>query len=134
MRFQCQPGCLKCCEKKGFIYLSDSDAKIIAKFLDLSAATFELRYLYRTKYLRRLRTAQNSQCPFLNAQGCSIHPVKPAQCRLFPFWPELVENKKEWNDTAAWCPGMDKGLYVHIEEARERAQEMIEAYPRTYGR
>jgi len=134
MRFQCQPGCVECCNKKGFVYLTESDAKLIAEYLDMSRAAFERKYVYRTKHLLRLRTPRYSECPFLTSEGCAVHPVKPTQCRLFPFWPELVEDRKEWTNTAEWCPGIGKGPSVHRDEARERAQEMIEAYPRTYGK
>ncbi len=75
---------------------------------------------------------KHGQCIFLGESGCSIHPVKPAQCRIFPFWPELVESRKEWHKTAAWCPGMGKGELVQIEIAREQAAEMRAAYPHMY--
>ena len=82
--------------------------------------------------LRRLRTPHNAQCGFLRADGCSIHPAKPTQCRIFPFWPELVEDKKEWHKTSDWCPGIGKGELVQIETARVLAQEMREGYPTLY--
>ena len=58
--------------------------------------------------------------------------MKPTQCRLFPFWPELLESKREWYKTAAWCPGMGKGELVQIEAARTQAEEMRAAYPHMY--
>lgn len=134
MRFRCQQGCTTCCKNKGFVYLTESDTASIAKFLGVSIASFEQQRVYRTKHLLRLRMLRGSKCPFLGAQGCSIHPVKPTQCRLFPFWPELLDDKKEWIKTAEWCPGIGKGPVVQREVAREQAQEMIVAYPRTYGR
>jgi Fe-S-cluster containining protein len=72
------------------------------------------------------------QCHFLVDGGCSIHAVKPTQCRVFPFWPELVDDKREWRKTAAWCPGIGKGELVQIEAASERAREMREEYPFMY--
>jgi uncharacterized protein len=68
----------------------------------------------------------------LSAGGCSIHPAKPAQCRIFPFWPELVESRREWRRTAAWCPGIGQGPLVQIETARRQAAEMRESYPSLY--
>jgi hypothetical protein len=44
----------------------------------------------------------------------------------------LVENRKEWEKTGEWCPGIGKGELVQIEAARGLAQEMREAYPRLY--
>ena len=97
MRFECQAGCTACCTQKGFVYLTEQDLARIAEFLGMSAAEFERRYIYRTKNLRRLRTPREGRCHFLRGEGCSIHPVKPTQCRIFPFWPELVEKEKEWH-------------------------------------
>ncbi len=64
----------------------------------------ERKFVYRTTNLRRLRTPRDAPCGFLRDDGCSIHPAKPTQCRIFPFWPELVEDKAEWHKTADWCP------------------------------
>jgi Fe-S-cluster containining protein len=99
----------------------------------MTASEFERRYVYRTKHLLRLRVPRQQQCYFLREGGCSIHTVKPVQCRMFPFWPELVDSKREWKKTAAWCPGMGKGDLVQIEVARERAAEMKAAYPAMYS-
>ena len=132
MRFQCQSGCTKCCEQKGFVYFTEGDIERAAEFLSIPREKFQSRFIYRTKNTRRLRTPRSGQCIFLRNDGCSIHPVKPAQCRIFPLWPELVESRKEWHKTAAWCPGMGKGELVQIEIARKQATEMRAAYPHMY--
>ena len=132
IRFECQPGCTNCCTQQGFVYLTEDDLVRIARFIGMRPAEFERRYVYRTKKLRRLRVPRVSQCPFLLDGGCSIHPVKPVQCRIFPFWPELVDDKREWRKTAAWCPGIGKGKLVQIETARAQAAEMRAAYPSMY--
>ena len=132
LRFECQPGCTNCCTQKGFVYLTENDLTRIAKFLQVTAAEFERRYVYRTARQIRLRVPRQVQCHFLRDGGCSIHPVKPAQCRIFPFWPELVDDKREWRKTAAWCPGIGKGELVQIETASVLAKEMREEYPYMY--
>jgi len=132
LRFQCQPGCTNCCEQQGFVYLTETDVTRIAKYLGMTPADFEGRYVYRTARKLRLRVPRHSQCHFLQDNGCSIHAVKPAQCRLFPYWPELVDDKREWQKTAKFCPGMGKGELVQIETAREQAAEMRRAYPAMY--
>lgn len=114
------------------MYLSEDDVARAANFLGMAAAVFEKRYVYRTKNLRRLRIPRGGRCRFLLAAGCSIHPAKPTQCRIFPFWPELTESGSEWRRTAAWCPGIGKGDLVQIESARELANEMRAAYPSMY--
>lgn len=132
LRFQCQPGCTACCEQKGFVYLTEGDLERAARFLGLTPEAFERKYVYRTKNRMRLRVPRESQCNFLRDGGCSIHPAKPTQCRIFPFWPELVESRREWQKTAQYCPGMGQGPLIQIEQARAEALEMREAYPEMY--
>jgi len=132
LRFECQPGCTACCQRKGFVYLTGDDVARAARFLGISPATFEKRYIYRTKNLRRLRIPRGGLCRFLRVDGCSIHPAKPTQCRIFPFWPELTASARKWRQTAAWCPGIGKGELVQIETVRTQAEEMRASYPSMY--
>jgi Fe-S-cluster containining protein len=117
-RFTCQPGCIECCTQKGFVYLTETDLRRAAAFLHLTPTQFERRYVYRTRHKLRLRVPRGSTCSFLLDDGCSIHPAKPTQCRVFPFWPELVDNRREWRKTARYCPGIGKGDLIQIETAR----------------
>lgn len=133
LRFECQPGCTECCTQKGFVYLAAGDAERIAAYLGMGTADFERRYVYRTARRARLKVPKDVQCHFLREGGCSIHEVKPVQCRIFPFWPELVESRREWKKTARYCPGIGKGPLVQIESANQQAAEMRKAYPEMYG-
>jgi uncharacterized protein len=133
LRFQCQPGCIRCCDTRGFVYLSEDDLSRAAAYTGMAPAEFEAKYVYRTKHLRRLRKPPDRQCPFLEATGCSIHPAKPTQCRLFPFWPELVADRSLWDDTGRRCPGIGQGELIQIGTAIEIASEMERAYPTFYG-
>jgi len=132
LRFECQPGCTACCTQKGFVYLTEADVSRAAAFLRTTPAAFERKYVYRTRNLRRLRMPRGVSCHFLREGGCSIHPAKPAQCRIFPFWPELVESRREWRKTARYCPGIGQGSLIQIETVRELAQEMRQAHPKLY--
>jgi len=132
LRFECQAGCTACCTQQGFVYLTEADVVRAAEFLGMAAGEFERRYVYRTRKKMRLRVPRHSQCHFLEAGGCSIHPAKPLQCKAFPFWPELVGNAREWRKTARYCPGIGKGPLVQIEAAREIAREMREGLPGLY--
>ena len=134
LRFECQPGCTECCRQRGFVYLTDGDIPRAAEFLGMTPEAFERRYVYRTRNLRRLRMPREGRCHFLRDYGCSIHPAKPTQCRIFPFWPELVESKREWNRTAKFCPGIGKGPLIQIGSAMEIAEEQRRAYPEMYRR
>ncbi len=93
----------------GYVYLTEDDLRRAAAFLGLSRRAFESQYVYRTKHLLRLRKPRNSQCHFLGEDGCAIHPAKPTQCRVFPFWPELVGSPAAWRRAGKHCPGIGKG-------------------------
>ena len=132
LRFECQPGCTECCRQAGFVYLTEQDIHRAAEFLGIPAPEFERRYVYRTRHRRRLRKPGDSPCHFLREGGCSIHPAKPLQCSLFPFWPELVEQPRQWAKTARWCPGIGQGQLVRIADARSSAAKMRSAHPALY--
>jgi len=132
LRFECQTGCTECCRQKGFVYLTGADLVRMAAFLGMSAAAFERKFVYRTRNRMRLRVPRDANCHFLMDGGCSIHAAKPTQCRIFPFWPELIESRREWKKTARYCPGIGQGPLVQIAGARAQAQEMREGYPGLY--
>jgi Fe-S-cluster containining protein len=132
LRFECQRGCTECCRQKGFVYLTAEDLLRMAEYAGMTAAAFEKKYIYRTARQMRLRVPREGTCPFLEESGCSIHPVKPTQCRIFPYWPELIESRREWKKTARYCPGIGKGPLIQIKSAKAEAAEMRQAYPAMY--
>ena len=132
LRFACQPGCTNCCNQSGYIYLTEDDLTRAAKFTSMPRDAFEQKYIYRTRHQLRFRKPRKKQCPFLLDHGCSIHPAKPTQCRTFPFWPELVEDRDEWKRAAKFCPGIGKGPLIQIGSAMEIAEQQRRAYPDQY--
>jgi hypothetical protein len=133
LQFECQRGCTSCCEQKGFVYLTEQDMKRAAAYLKMSDSDFEAKYIYRTTNFLRLRKPRNAQCHFLVEGGCSIHSVKPTQCRVFPFWPELVEGRGDWKRAARYCPGIGMGPLIQIGTALETSREMRTAYPSMFA-
>jgi Fe-S-cluster containining protein len=103
-----------------------------AEFVGMKAAAFERKYVYRTSNRLRLRIPRRAHCHFLHDGGCSIHPAKPAQCRIFPFWPELVDSPRAWAKTASYCPGIGKGRLIQIKSAQAQAEEMRREHPKLY--
>jgi Fe-S-cluster containining protein len=128
-RFECQPGCTNCCTQSGHVYLTPEDVTRISSHLGLDPATFEKRYVYRTRNRVRLTIPRVHSCHFLTATGCSIHEVKPLQCRAFPFWPENVAGRSAWKAVSRYCPGIGVGPLVQIRTVRETAQAYRDAYP-----
>jgi Fe-S-cluster containining protein len=117
---------------KGYVYLSEQDLVRAAAYLGVTAGEFEAKYVIRFRNLLRLRRTRKNECHFLSESGCSIHPAKPTQCRLYPFWPELVEDRNAWEQEREVCPGIGQGDLVQIGAACEIAHEMKKAYPTNY--
>lgn len=128
MRFSCIPGCTACCKEPGFVYLTPDDLVRAAAKLGMTPAEFEARFVYRTRHLLRLRKPRGIQCPFLREAGCALHPDKPTQCRVFPLWPDAVDDPA----VVKYCPGTGRGRFVTREQMRRGAEEMRRAYPTMY--
>lgn len=83
-KFECQR-CNECCRQPGFVYLLQNEADDIAKFLGMNSFDFVNQYCEledRRKLV--LKKHADEACIFLRENGCSIHAVKPQQCRDFP--------------------------------------------------
>jgi Fe-S-cluster containining protein len=117
---------------EGEVYLTEQDLGRIAAHLSVDPTEFETKCVHRTSRSLRLRKPPDRQCLFHSDGKCSIHPVKPVQCRVFPFWPEIIETAAAWDETALRCPGMNKGPFVQIQAAKSVAEEMRVAYPQMY--
>ena len=128
-RFECQKGCINCCTQKGHIFLNEDDITRIAAHLHLERLEFEKRYIHRGKQGPRFRLAHSQPCFFIVEGGCSIHEVKPLQCKAFPYWPENIMTRSAWTALRHYCPGIGVGPLVQIESVRERAQEYRDAFP-----
>ena len=135
MRFACQPDCSKCCSRRGWVYLTESDLLRAAEYLAMSPGQFEAQYVIRYRNVLRLRKPPRGQdqCRFLRSGRCSIHPAKPTQCRTYPFWPSLLASCAMWTLEGTFCPGIGKGELIQIQTAREIAAEMPRSYPTLSG-
>jgi len=128
LRFECT-GCGACCTGGTDHYVETNAAEraSIRAFLELSSAWFRRRYLVRVDAdTTGIRLKRNGRCPFLGIDNrCGIYPVRPRQCRTYPWWPELVEKKRDWTVEAQRCEGMNRGAVVPLSTierslARER--------------
>lgn len=49
-----------------------------------------------------------ASCPLLAPDGrCSVEPVKPQQCRSYPFWPEITGSARAWKAESRRCEGIN---------------------------
>ena len=128
LRFECT-GCGACCTGGPDYYVAaDSrEREAIRAFLKISRAWFTRRYLARVDAdTIGIRLTSAGDCTFLGAdKRCRIYPVRPTQCRTYPWWPELVDSQRHWDEEAKRCEGMNRGAIVPLQViqrslARER--------------
>ena len=70
---------------------------------------------------RTLREKGNGDCVFYDrAQGCTVYPARPPQCRTWPFWESNVQTPEAWQRTCEDCPGSGQGELIPVEEITRR--------------
>lgn len=117
LRFECT-ACGACCwgSPGAYVALGDGEAERLRHHLGLSPAWFRRRYLVRlTDGRHGLRLDDAGWCSLLDAQGrCRAYAARPAQCRSYPFWPELVASATAWRAEAQRCEGIGRGAVVPL--------------------
>lgn len=112
--------CGSCCTGgPGYVWVDDEEIDRIAAFLGLDRGTFRRRHLTLGFRGYSLREKANYDCVFLDGGRCIIYPLRPRQCRTFPFWPETLRSKANWNRFSKSCPGMDHGRLYQLPEIQE---------------
>ena len=102
----CEGNC--CIGESGYIWATPKEIDDMASFLELTRDEFLKDYTQKVGYrisLKELKIKDSFHCIFFDAdkRGCSIYPVRPKQCRTFPFWDHFKENIDE---VVKECPGI----------------------------
>ncbi len=131
LRFRCTQ-CGNCCSGgPGFVWLSLLDMQRISAFLNMEFDAFTRRYVRQVRGGFSLVEKPDYDCVFLKRAGgkamCGIYPVRPGQCRTWPFWNQNLQTPEHWTHAAGRCPGMcdgDAPLYdvAQIEAGRNHPE------------
>ena len=133
LKFTCSQ-CGNCCTGgPGFVWISREEIVRLAEFLRLSPQEVVEKYCRKVEGKFSLKEYRNARgeydCVFLTEQkaerttatpggnqevtltrrGCSIYPVRPLQCRTWPFWDGNLASKAAWDRAARRCHGMNHG-------------------------
>ena len=111
--FKCL-NCGACCRQSGYVRLLKNEPDIIAAYLSMDVRSFidKFTILTRDRQALSLKDKENGECIFLSSKGCNIHPVKPQQCREFPWkW-----KFSDFNQVCQW--------------ARAKARKKTSAHPK----
>ncbi|HLU48080.1 MAG TPA: YkgJ family cysteine cluster protein [Planctomycetota bacterium] len=115
LRFRCTQ-CGRCCTgSPGYVWMGEQEIERLARFLSLTVEEFGKRYLRRVGRRLSLIEKANDDCIFWE-NGCTVYPARPDQCRTFPFWPENLESREDWDGVAEECPGVNRGKLYSVEE------------------
>ncbi len=105
--FSCKRSGNCCAVPGGVVRVTAAESAAIAAFLGLDEQAFRARHVQPDG--ERLKEGLGNRCVFLADGGeatCTIYPVRPAKCRSFPFWPELLEDDALLARVQRTCPGI----------------------------
>jgi Fe-S-cluster containining protein len=111
--FVCQM-CGDCCKGYGGTYVSDEDIERIARFIGVDPAYLLERYCQISGGKPLLAQADSGYCVFWDQNRmCTIHPVKPAMCKAWPFLESVLIDMDNWLMMAQCCPGIRTNVPEH---------------------
>lgn len=121
LQFQCTR-CGNCCTgEPGFVWVNAEEIAAIAAFRGESEEETLALYTRRVFDSRSLKEKPNGDCVFYDReQGCTIYPVRPRQCRTWPFWESTTQTPADWKRTRRACPGAGQGELISAEEITRR--------------
>jgi len=118
--------CGNCCTGgPGYVWMSDREVDLLADYLKMSREETLKKYcrkLHGRISLKETRDAKGEYpCIFLkeDPQGrrtCTVYPVRPLQCRTWPFWDGNLELPGSWKLAARKCPGINKGRAYTLQQ------------------
>ncbi len=108
IRFECRR-CGTCCTgDAGVVEVDEQEIAGISAYLDMSVSQLADAFLCPWEKGYRIKEARDGRCLFFD-DGCRIYPVRPLQCRTFPFWVATLRSEARWNDIRKRCPGIGSG-------------------------
>ncbi|KPK84439.1 MAG: hypothetical protein AMJ81_05530 [Phycisphaerae bacterium SM23_33] len=122
--------CGRCCAgpEEGYVWIGKGEIDKLAEFLKLSVEEVHRRYLRRVgRRFSLLETPETKDCIFLGytpdgRSSCTIYPVRPTQCRTWPFWPLNLISPAAWSAAGLRCPGINRGPLRPLDEIQQRRE------------
>ncbi|MCP4594355.1 MAG: YkgJ family cysteine cluster protein [bacterium] len=130
LAFECTQ-CGNCCSgPPGYVWVTKKEIRAIARFLGRTDEWLSAAQLRRVRFRYSLTERPDGDCVFLKRDGdlvgCTIYPVRPLQCRTWPFWSYNLTSEQAWNRSTETCPGINRGRrhdFVSIEDIRTQKPE-----------
>jgi len=133
LAFECAR-CGNCCAgpHAGYVWLGAADITAIAAHLGIAEPEACQKYVRRAERRYSLiERKDNRDCIFLLPDGegrrkCAVYPVRPIQCRTWPFWKNNLSDPDSWARAGLRCPGINHGAVVSCNEIETRANATAE--------
>ena len=121
LRFTCTR-CGNCCTgEPGFVWVNDDELAAIAEHRGQALREVVALHTKQGPRGRTLREKANGDCVFYEAgRGCTVYPVRPRQCRTWPFWESNLASRAAWDRMKRSCPGAGQGELFSAEEITRR--------------
>ena len=97
--------CGDCCKGYGGTYVTQADIKAISAYLNIRPTSFLADYCQWSGKRPVIKTGPSGYCIFWN-KVCTIHPVKPRMCKLWPFIDSVLADPSNWDAMHSVCPGI----------------------------
>lgn len=141
LQFSCT-GCGNCCTGgPGYVWISDEEINRLADYLKLTRQDVLQKYCrkldgkislkekipnargeYDCIFLKELPPdpAQAAQGATYSKRICEVYPVRPLQCRTWPFWNSTLSSPAAWSSITRRCPGVNTGQKWSLEQITAR--------------
>jgi Fe-S-cluster containining protein len=140
LKFTCTQ-CGNCCTGgPGYVWISDEEVGRLARHLKLGEDEVREQYcrnvagrtslkehktpqgLYDCVFLQEIKTKGRGGLPAVK-RVCGIYPVRPLQCRTWPFWGGNLASQENWDAAARRCHGMNRGHRTFTREQMETLRD-----------
>lgn len=91
----------KCCiGESGDIFASKEELKALREYFGLNEKEFTQKYLKKSGFrmsFKEVEFEDGFACIFFDKveRNCSIYPLRPIQCKSFPFWEYFKTHQEE---------------------------------------